>query len=150
MNVLEFALKREKESEETYRQLAKESKSEGLRKIFKMLAEEESNHFLVVEEIKYDLKVLSPLSGKIDPEAIVSYFVNDESGFYVPENELETYKECLKVEEQSRDFYKDEAKKARSAEVKEALLLLAEEEHKHMMLLENIIEHVSHPGKKAG
>lgn len=49
MDIYEFAMQMEKEGEDYYRALAKDSASPGLVKIFTMLADEEVKHFKVID-----------------------------------------------------------------------------------------------------
>ena len=49
MNIYAFAMQMEKDGENYYRQLAEQSRSAGLKKIFVMLANEEVKHYKVVE-----------------------------------------------------------------------------------------------------
>jgi rubrerythrin len=55
MDILEFALEKEKISEESYRDLARRAENSGLKKIFIMLADEEAGHSRVIEEIIQDV-----------------------------------------------------------------------------------------------
>ena len=52
MDIYEFSLNMEREGEEYYRLLAKNTTSPGLYKIFTMLADEEVKHCKVIESIK--------------------------------------------------------------------------------------------------
>jgi rubrerythrin len=51
MNIFEFAMEKEKFSETYYRQLAGKTSQKGLKNICTMLADEESKHYKIVEQM---------------------------------------------------------------------------------------------------
>ncbi len=55
------------------------------------------------------------------------------------------YQNALNSEKHSYTFYQEKAKMLEEGEQKEAFLRIAEEERKHMELLENLVEYVSMP-----
>lgn len=56
MNIFEYALHMEEDGENYYRQLARQSKTEGLQNIFKMLADEEVKHAKVIEAMRQNIQ----------------------------------------------------------------------------------------------
>ena len=52
MDIFEFAMEKEKFSEDYYQNLAKKTNQKGLKNICKMLAEEESKHYQVVQKMQ--------------------------------------------------------------------------------------------------
>lgn len=65
MDIYSFALQMKKNGEEYYRELANKSGSEGLKKIFTMLAEEEVKHFQLIEKMRKK----SPLPEVVDAQS---------------------------------------------------------------------------------
>ncbi len=145
MDLISFAVKMEKDGEELYRKLAFESSSIGLRKVFKLMADEESKHVEAIENIKIEYKLDQPLASSFGPCNVYLELVDENSNFFVTEDEIELYKKCLEMERKSRDFYRDNMVKATDELEQKVLKRLSEEEQKHIDLLENIIEHVSYP-----
>ncbi|MFA5252189.1 MAG: ferritin family protein, partial [Phycisphaerae bacterium] len=60
-------------------------------------------------------------------------------------SQIELYRQAMKLEKQSEDFYLDCADKTKDARQKQLFLQLASEEKKHCYLLENIVDFVSRP-----
>ena len=150
MNIFDFAMEKEKFSEDYYRQLASKSGNKGLATIFNMLAGEEARHYKIVSDMKKDIapdlaetKVLS------DAKDVFAKMRESAKSFNFNISDVELYKKALDIEKQSRDFYlekADEIAEAREGMAqKEIFIELAEEEKKHYFLIENIIEFVSKP-----
>lgn len=146
MDILEFALEKEKLSEESYRELARRAENTGLKKIFIMLADEEAGHGRVVEEIIQDV---SPalVETKVLARAteIFEGIRNSVDDFDFATDELEVYRQARDREAKSRDFYRQKSKDVEDPLEKEIFARLADEEQKHFILLDNICEFVSEP-----
>lgn len=145
MNIFDFAMEKEKFSEEYYRQLAVKSGNKGLETIFNMLADEESKHYKIVSNMK---KYIAPESAETnilsDARDVFEQMRESARNFDSNISEVALYRKAQKIEEESRDFYLEKADDV--AEAQKAIFLeLADEEKKHYFLLENIIEFVSRP-----
>jgi hypothetical protein len=145
MNIFDFAMEKEKFSEDYYRQLAAKSNNKGLMTIFNMLADEEAKHYKIVSDTKKDIapdlaetKVLS------DAKNVFAKMRESAQSLNFNISEIELYKKAQNIEKQSRDFYLEKADEVAEAQ-KEIFLKLADEEKKHYFLLENIIDFVSRP-----
>ena len=55
MDIFQFAMEKEKLSEDYYRQLAEKTDHKGLKNIFNMLAGEESKHYKIVEQMSRNI-----------------------------------------------------------------------------------------------
>ncbi len=145
MNIFDFAMEKEKFSEDYYRQLAVKSNNKGLETIFNMLADEEAKHYKIVLDMKKDiapdLAETTVLSGARN---IFEKMRESAQNFNLNISQTELYKKALNIEQQSRDFYLEKANEVAKSQ-KEFFLKLADEEKKHYFLLENIIEFVSRP-----
>lgn len=143
MDIIDFAIKMEREGEQLYRKLSYEASSIGLRKVFKLMADEEERHLKEIEGIKSELQIETAVPTALGPDTVFTELVSENSNFFATDDEVEVYRLCLQKEIESRDFYRDSSTKAISNEEKLILARLAEEEQKHVVLLENILEHVS-------
>ena len=145
MNIFEFAMEKEKYSEDYYRQLAGKSSNKGLETVFNMLADEEAKHYKIVSDMKEgvapDLAEMTVLSDAKDVFAKMRESVQDFN-FNVSQTEL--YRKAQNIEKQSRDFYLEKANEVEKTQ-KEIFLKLADQEKKHYFLLQNIIDFVSRP-----
>lgn len=145
MNIFDFAMEKEKFSEDYYRQLSAKSDNKGLETIFNMLADEEAKHYKIVSDMKdnaaSDLADTTVLS---DAKDVFVKMRESASNFDLDISQIELYKKAQKIEEQSRDFYLEKADEAGNTN-KAIFLKLAEQEKKHFFLLDNIIDFVSKP-----
>jgi len=147
MNIYKYAMKLEKDSEDYYNKLMSKTDDVGLRTILKMLADEEAKHFSIVEQMmKNDtyselvetdiLKNAKDIFIKIKGKKLKFNFDLTQADFYRSAQELE---------EKSHQHYLEMSNKVEDETQKNLLLKLAEEEKKHMFLLENLVEFVSRP-----
>jgi rubrerythrin len=147
MNILDFAMEKEKFSEDYYHQLAAKSNNKGLRTIFNMLADEEARHYGIVSEMKKDIAPdLAETAVLSEAKEVFAKMRESADSFNFNISEIELYKKALKIEQQSQDFYLEKADEVTEAQ-KEIFLELANEEKRHYFLLENIIDFVSRPEK---
>lgn len=146
MDIFEFALEKEKMSQDYYRELSKKAQGKGLKKIFNMLVEEEEKHYQIISEMRDDSEVefvgTNVLSDAKDV-FIKMHETMEKFDFDISETEL--YRKAQQIEKNARDFYLQKANEVVKAEQKDIFLMLAEEENKHYFLLDNIIEFVCRP-----
>jgi rubrerythrin len=145
MNIFDFAMEKEKFSEDYYRQLAAKSNNKGLETVFNMLADEEARHYRIVSDMKKD--VIPDIAETVvlsNAKNVFTKMRESAQNFNFNISQVELYKKALKIEEQSRDFYLEKADEVAESQ-KEIFLKLADEEKKHYFLLENIIDFVSRP-----
>ena len=145
MNIFEFAMNKEKLSEDYYRQLAAESNNKGLEAIFNMLADEEAKHYKIVSDMKDNTSVtVAETTVLSDAKDIFEKMRQSAQNFDFDVSQTELYRKAQDIEKQSRDFYLQKADEVEDAN-KEIFLKLADQEKKHFFMLENIIEFVSRP-----
>jgi len=145
MNIFEFAMEKEKYSEDYYRRLAERTNNKGLETIFNMLADEEAKHYKIVSDMKEDVAPdLADTTVLSDAKDVFVKMRESAQKFSFDISQTELYKKAQDIEKQSQNFYLEKAKEAEETQ-KEIFLSLAEEEKKHYFLLENIINFVSKP-----
>ncbi|RJX27626.1 MAG: rubrerythrin [Desulfurivibrio sp.] len=148
MNIYAFAMQMEKDGENYYRQLAEQSRSAGIKKIFVMLADEEVKHYRVVE-------LLSRKSG--NPQMAETKVLENVRNVFVEmkeskeelhidtTEEVQKYRKARDIEDQSQKFYQEKAGETRDEGERRIFLRLAAEEGRHLRIMENIVEFVSRP-----
>jgi rubrerythrin len=145
MNIFEFAMEKEKYSEDYYRQLAGKSNNKGLETVFNMLADEEAKHYRIVSEMKDEVAAdLAETTVLSDAKDVFEKMRGSARNFDFDISQTELYRKAQNIEKQSRDFYLEKANEV-SGMQKEIFLKLADEERKHYFLLENVIDFVSRP-----
>ena len=145
MNIFEFAMEKEKYSEDYYRQLAGKSNNKGLETVFNMLADEEAKHYKIVSDMKEDVAPdLAETTVLSDAKGVFAKMRKSAQDFNFDVSQTELYKKAQEIEKQSQDFYLEKANEVEKTQ-KEIFLKLADQEKKHYFLLENIIDFVSRP-----
>jgi rubrerythrin len=148
MNIFEFAMQMEQDGEKYYQDLAKGCRTDGLRKIFLMLADEEAKHFSFVEQLSNRLGD-HRFSESALLDQVKNIFMEMKNSQYPlhhsSTSEIDAYRFACNLERKSLDFYKEKAGKATAAPQFQLFLQLAREEAKHLRIMENIVEFVSRP-----
>jgi rubrerythrin len=135
MNVYEYAMKVEKDGEAYYRELASKSPNSGLKRIFTMLADEEVKHY----------NVFKNMMKKNDTKTIFETLSNEKNNINFDEEQIQFYKEAIKKEENSHQFYLDKSNEVETENEKAIFIKIAEEEIKHRKVLEEIVEFIQEP-----
>lgn len=146
MNIFDFAIQKETEAEETYRDMARKTPDAGLKKILMMLADDEKKHAQVIERMKDEADV-SLYETQILTNAKNTFVRMRENGDNITtgSSQLELYRKAQEMERQSEKYYRQ--KETEVSEPGQRILFgkLADEERKHFMLLHHIIEMISRP-----
>lgn len=148
MNIYQFAMQMEKDGENYYRLLAKESTVPGLARIFLMLADEEVKHYNVIERLSRK-ESNPPLVAARILENVKNVFVTMQ----VAKEDLRIdttkaaseYRKACAIEEMSQKFYLEKAGLVEDGYERQIFLRLAKEEGNHLRIMENIVEFVSRP-----
>jgi rubrerythrin len=146
MNIIECALKMESDAKAHYEKLAEEAPVSELKVLFGMLAKAEQEHYETLKRMKEEVDpskaefraldeaacAFKPLLGKRD---LMAELKDDSDG----------YLHVVKEEEESVRFYEDLAAKAENEETRQLLMLLADQEKRHLNMVENIYAFVENP-----
>ena len=145
MDILKYAMDKEKTLENFYWELSRQAKHPGLEKIFGMLAEIEAKHFNIIQE--YQLKLGDYMETDVlkATKDVLSELKIDKASFKIEESEIKLYKKVRDIEKESEAFYLQKAGETADASVKQLLETLAREEKKHFFLMDNLVEFASRP-----
>jgi rubrerythrin len=132
-DVLDFAINAEQNAVDFYNQLAENSKTEDMRFVFTSFAQEEINHKARLTKIKKEGTF------KVESKKITDLKISD----YIADVQVTpnmTYQEALVVamgnEKAAFKLYYDLAKNAKTEEMRDIFLSLAQEESKHKLRFE--------------
>jgi rubrerythrin len=145
MDIYAFAMKMEKDGEAFYLELARKASNKGVATILEMLADEEVKHYNAIKAMQggaYDMAETDILGRA---KNIFQRIRDFGDGFDATTDEIALYRQAMKIEKQSEDFYLDRVDQVKNPAQKELLLRLASEERKHYYLLENIVDFISRP-----
>ncbi|MCX5644154.1 MAG: ferritin family protein [Phycisphaerae bacterium] len=146
MGIFEFAMEKEKFSEEYYRDLANRTNHVGLKNILTMLADEEAKHYQAIERMKTETpKQVTDVPVLQRAREVFEKMRGLPKKFNFRVSEAGLYRKACQIEEQSKKFYLEKAKEAQDPDQGRVLRLLAQEEDKHLLLMENIYSFVSKP-----
>ena len=145
INIFEYAMQMEKDGEDYYRQLVRQTANKGMRTILTMLADEEVKHYNAVEKMKTEKPQIAETKILTDAKSVFVQIKESGESFDFDIKQTELYRNAQEIEKKSRDFYMEKANEVTEEYQKEIFLKLADEEKSHYFLLDNIIEFVSKP-----
>lgn len=150
MNIIEFAMKMERDGQAFYEKAAAAAPQPELKEIFLYLAREEERHFAFFKNMhEGDTKAAIKVLGSNTLAKTKNVFVHliEENGGDVTfgADVRKAWTEALKIEEKAVKLYSEEAKKEKDPERKELLERIAEEERSHVYLIDNMLSFMSDP-----
>jgi len=146
MDIFKFAMEKEQFSEDYYRQLSKKTSNKGLSNILAMLAEEERKHFNLIQQMQQEApqtKTDTDVLG--NARQIFEKMRQSAENFSFDITELELYEKARDIEKESRQFYLEKSNEVTNASQKELFKRLADEEQKHLALVQSICDFVAKP-----
>ncbi|MBV6519012.1 MAG: rubrerythrin [Candidatus Brocadia sp.] len=146
MNIYDFAMQMEKDGEQYYRNLIQKTRNAGLKKILDMLADAEVRHYDTLQKMKKNEKTQLPDSEILSK--VKNIFMEMKAGkdtLDVNVSQKEFYKKAQEIERKSRQFYTEKAAEVDNQSQRETFLTIADEEERHYVILENIINFISQP-----
>ncbi|MCF7854610.1 MAG: ferritin family protein [Candidatus Pacebacteria bacterium] len=146
MNIFEFAMQKEQDAEAHYRSLAQTSQSEGLEHIFTMLADAEVRHYNVVREMQSTTPEV-PTSNIVDEalKALRQARASKSMATVSDDAQTEAYEKARQIEDESIQFYNEQADKAEDEKAERIFRQLANQEKMHYVLVDNMADFVSKP-----
>jgi len=149
MNVFEYAMKMEVDGKAYYLKLADQTGQEGLKTIFRRLAEDEQKHYEIFRDLRKGAmaSVMQDTTILEDAKNVFEILPRGKTALKGVEEDLSAYRHAMKLEADSFRLYEEAASKEGNTETKNLLLRIAEEEHKHFNILENIYHFVNAPNE---
>ncbi len=151
MDVFEFAMKMEKDGQAYYEKMAAQTENAVLKEILNNLAQDEIKHYNLFKKFRDgDDSAVADMksSGSKVMENARNVFQNLAAG-NVPEGFTQdimgAWKEAQNIEKKSEDFYREKAADETDEGIKSTILEIADEEHKHWVLIENVIRFLNRP-----
>ena len=147
MNIYEYAMKLEKDGEMFYREQINKTNNTALKSVLTVLADSEVKHYNTLAKMKNDDKDANIADTEVLKSAKNIFTEMKEKGDDLNLNADETsfYEEAKEIEQKAYKFYLGKAGEVENEHYKQIFMDLAEEEKKHVVLMENIIEFLSHP-----
>ncbi|MEN6306377.1 MAG: ferritin family protein [Anaerohalosphaeraceae bacterium] len=145
MDIFAFAMKMEQDGETFYRELAQKTTHKGVANILEMLADEEVKHYKAIKAMQGGANTMAETDVVGRARNIFQRIREFGDALDTCSDDITMYRQAMKLEKQSEDFYLDRADQVDEQGQKQLFLQLAGEEKKHYYLLENIVDFVSRP-----
>ena len=142
MDAIDYALALEEDGKNYYNEQALKAKKEEIRSLFLMLTADETRHYKIIEKFKEGVYEYLPTSTFDNVPNLFKKLKNQNSDFSDEQNLLDVYSKAIKIEIDSRDFYKQKSLESDNENEKNILQLISEEEDKHRIILENLMEFI--------
>lgn len=149
MNVFDFAMQMEVDGKNYYEKLAQKTSLEGLKTVFTSLAADEQKHYETFLQLKAGGAAVAMQETDILARVknIFEQLPSQSKTLKRVDEDLAAYQYAMKVEADSFRLYEEAAGKEANPATKKLLLRIAEEEHKHFDILENIYQFVNAPNQ---
>ena len=150
MSVFEFAMQMEQDGKAYYEKMAKNAANASVKDILLQLAQDELKHYNIFKRFSEGdfsgVKELKATGTKVLEKAKnVFQRLNADQDFVFPADVRSAWKEAQKVEKKSEDFYRLKADEESNEEIKKTLKIIADEEHKHWVLIEHVLQFLDRP-----
>ena len=151
MNVFEYAMQMELDGKAYYEEAAEKVNSPELKKILMEIAGDEQKHYILFKAMKdgNDVEYVESEASTIF-ESVKNVFVTlkeENKDYTFPSDAKEIWEQARDVEKKAEKFYRDEAEKLDNAKNAEILHKIADEEHRHWVTMENVINYIDHPNQ---
>ena len=147
INIYDFALQLEKDSESLYRDLINNTQSKGIKKILNILADEEAKHYEIISKMKENIKdLLYEATDILDTSKnIIQKMKENNEKVELDDTQLKIYEKARTIENDSKKFYEEKSNEVHSEKQKKIFLKLAKEEEKHFFIIDDLLTHISRP-----
>jgi rubrerythrin len=146
MNIFDCALKMEEEARSTYEKMATATDVAELKNLFTLLAQSEQEHYNALTAMKMNpdlqqirFKALEEMPCLITPLLAQRDLMEGQ------QLKGDAYQQVVREEENGVMFYEDLAARAEDEQTRDILLKIAEEERRHLSIVENIYAFVESP-----
>jgi rubrerythrin len=137
MNVFEIAKKMEKDGITMYQEELLKTQDEGLRTILNLFINQEKKHYNLFDAMEKETNLEFQKDDLLEVKNVFQQL--KEKGDFLPKDQLEFYNKALEIEIKSEGMYKDMADQEINEQNKKIILDIANEEHKHIVFIQNII-----------
>jgi rubrerythrin len=146
MNILECAIKMEVEARMFFEKLAVNTAVPELKTLFTLLAESEQEHHNALVGMKENMDSRKVQFKELQPVACLfkPLLAKRDLGVDIME-ESDQYQQIVKEEEKGISFYEELAAQTQDEETRKILLMIVDEERKHLSIVKNIYSFVESP-----
>jgi len=151
MNVFEFAMKMEKDGRAYYEEHAAKETSPALKKIWLQLAKDETKHYEIFRRMKDgqigEATKMSTMGTQIldTAKTVFEELAAKKQEFKFSRDVFAAWEKAQDVEIETEEFYRRKQQEEKEPQVKKAFGLIADEENKHVNLIEHVLDFLHEP-----
>jgi rubrerythrin len=146
MNVFDFAIRMEEDGMKLYEKLAEEAHEPELKTIFNLLAAEERKHRNIFVAMKKGEDPSTAESIALEnARTAFRKLMERKDPVEILQKDPDGYRHSIKAEEDFIRLYEDLAGKEQNGHVADLLRRIADEERRHLNIMENIFDFMESP-----
>lgn len=146
MNIFDFAMKMESDGKALYEKLAAETSVAELKSIFTLLASAEDEHCQAIDAMKKKAKAGNAESKLLENvKNVFEGLLERKTSLELLKEDPDGYRHALKFAIAGIKLYETMAAKETNGETASIFTMLADDERKHLEILENIYDFVESP-----
>ncbi len=151
MNVFEYAMQMELDGKAYYEEAATKVDSPELKKILLEIAGDEQKHYILFKAMKdgNDVEYIESEATTIfaSVKNIFKSLKEENKDFTFPDDAKKIWEKARDVEKKAEAFYREEAEKQENTNNASILHKIADEEHRHWVTMENVINFIDRPNQ---
>ncbi|MDX9802119.1 MAG: ferritin family protein [Spirochaetia bacterium] len=145
MDMYEYAIQMEKDAEALYLDLAEKSKVSGIKKVFKMLAEDEVRHRKAIEKLQNNTMAASQKGSAREIATVFEEIKHNFRNLKLDDNVVKDYERALEIEKKGIAHYKKQFEETKDPKIKELYEVLMKHESYHLKTVDNLLDMVRKP-----
>ncbi|MEE4243035.1 MAG: ferritin family protein [Desulfopila sp.] len=145
MDYFEFSIQMEKDAENLYRKMAENAPVEGIKKVLLMLAEDEVQHRVAIEQLQKKLAVEPAKGQALDIKTVFEEMKKDTAITGITTDAVEDYEKAVEIEQRGLDFYKEKFENTDDPDAKKLFEVLMRQESYHLHTTQNLLDMVRRP-----
>ncbi len=149
MEIFDFAMRMEMDGQNFYLKHAADAPSPELKRILEELARDEQKHYAIFKAMKegrtveYEEAKRTTILSSI--KNVFETLKAENRDFAFPPDSQKTWEEAREIEKKSENFYRQKAAEVSGEGQKHILNRIADEEHRHWVTIENVIQFLDRP-----
>ena len=149
MDIYEYAMQMELDGKTYYEEAIDKVDSPELKKILRELADDEQKHYIIFKAMAEgkDVEYVESKATTIFT-SIKNVFVQlkeENKDYTFPAEAKKLWEHAREVEKKAEAFYREEAEKLDNEKNSNILNRIADEEHRHWVTMENVIQFIDRP-----
>ena len=148
MDIFQFAKQIELDGISFYQEAANNTTLPGLKKIFELLINEEQKHYFYFDVLAQDFKTepMKPFPVS-DAKDIFRQLRENNEGDDLTVEQIKIYEKAWEFEKRSEKFYREQAALITDDKQKTLIMLIAEEEKKHVLFVGELVAYLTRPSQ---